>query len=153
MDIGRSQNPDPRWLLPLICRRGHITRNEIGAIRIGQAETYFQIPRTIADKYAAAAARTGESEGEEEALLIERSDAGPREAARTNRQRRPSRSSADNAFVKAKPVGKSFAKKKHAAPGHGAPAPNAGTGAPGQKHKPKSSQNYKHKHNGPRKQP
>lgn len=153
MDIGRSQNADPRWLLPLICRRGHITRNEIGAIRIGQAETYFQIPRTLADKYAAAAARTGESDGEEEALLIERSDAGPREAARTNRQRRPSRSSADNAFVKAKPVGKSFAKKKHAAPGQTAPAPNAGTGAPGQKHKPKSSQNYKHKHNGPRKQP
>ena len=108
MDIGRSQNADPRWLLPLICRRGHITRNEIGAIRIGQAETYFQIPRAIADKYADAAARTGEADGEEEALLIERSEAGPREAARSNRQLRPSRSSADNAFVKAKPSPRKF---------------------------------------------
>ena len=108
MDIGRSQNADPRWLLPLICRRGHITRNEIGAIRIGQAETYFQIPRTIADKYADAAARTGEADGEEEVLLIERSEAGPREAARSNRQLRPSRSSADNAFVKAKPSPRKF---------------------------------------------
>jgi ATP-dependent RNA helicase DeaD len=35
MDIGRRQNADPRWILPLLCRRGHITRNEIGAIRIG----------------------------------------------------------------------------------------------------------------------
>ena len=35
MDIGRSQNADPRWILPLLCRRGHITRNEVGAIRIG----------------------------------------------------------------------------------------------------------------------
>lgn len=117
MDIGRGQNADPRWLLPLICRRGHITRNEIGAIRIGQAETYFQIPRAIADKYAAAAARTAEAEGPEEALLIERSDAGPREAARSNRQRRPSRSSADNAFVKAKPVGRNFKGKPSARPG------------------------------------
>jgi ATP-dependent RNA helicase DeaD len=121
MDIGRSQNADPRWLLPLICRRGHITRNEIGAIRIGQAETYFQIPRTIADKYAAAAARTGQDDGEEEALLIERSEAGPREAARSNRQRRPSRSSADNAFVKAKPPGRNFANKPHARPGKPGP--------------------------------
>src|SRR3546814_6662447 len=28
MDIGRRQNADPRWLLPLLCRRGHITKNE-----------------------------------------------------------------------------------------------------------------------------
>jgi len=110
MDIGRSEGADPRWLLPLICRRGHVTRGEIGAIRIGQAETWFQIPRAIADKYAATAARTGQTEGDEEPLLIERSDAGPREAARHNRQRRPSRSTADNAFVKAKPPARGFGK-------------------------------------------
>ncbi len=136
MDIGRSQNADPRWLLPLICRRGHITRNEIGAIRIGQAETYFQIPRTIADKYAAAAARTGEMDGEEEALLIERSEAGPREAARSNRQLRPSRSSADNAFVKAKPSPRKFNNGNTGVkPGSG-PKP----GKPAHKHKRKFKQ-------------
>ncbi|MCZ8370526.1 MAG: DEAD/DEAH box helicase [Porphyrobacter sp.] len=121
MDIGRSNGADPRWLLPLICRRGHITRNEIGAIRIGQAETYFQIPRTIADKYAAAAARTAEPQGDEEVVHIERSEAGPREAARSNRQRRPSRSSADNAFVKAKAPARSFS-KPGAGPNPGKPA-------------------------------
>ena len=30
MDIGRRRNADPRWILPLLCRRGHITRNEVG---------------------------------------------------------------------------------------------------------------------------
>lgn len=137
MDIGRSNGADPRWLLPLICRRGHITRNEIGAIRIGQAETYFQIPRTIADKYAASAARTAETE--DDTPLIERSDAGPREAARTNRQRRPSRSSADNAFVKAKPVARNFGK---GGPGP-RPAPTGGPAKPGKpahKHKRKFKQ-------------
>ena len=110
MDIGRSEGADPRWILPLICRRGHVTRGEIGAIRIGQTETYFQIPRAIADKYADAAARTAlsESEGEGDVLLIERSEAGPREAARNNRQMRPSRSNADNGFVKAKPSPRKF---------------------------------------------
>ena len=39
MDVGRRQNADPRWILPLICRRGHITKNEVGAIRIAQNET------------------------------------------------------------------------------------------------------------------
>jgi ATP-dependent RNA helicase DeaD len=144
MDIGRSQNADPRWLLPLICRRGHITRNEIGAIRIGQAETYFQIPRTIADKYADAVARTGQADGEEEALLIERSEAGPREAARSNRQRRPSRSSADNAFVKAKPAPRKFANSNGGNAGAPRPAhPGSGPHKPGKpvhKHKRKFKQ-------------
>jgi ATP-dependent RNA helicase DeaD len=62
MDIGRRQNADPRWILPLLCRRGHITRNEIGAIRIGGAVTHFQVPRAIADKFADALTRTAGAE-------------------------------------------------------------------------------------------
>lgn len=130
MDIGRQNNADPRWLLPVLCRRGHITRNEIGAIRIGQEETYFQIPRTIADKFAAAAARTGEAETDEGSVTIERSEAGPREAARSNRQRRPSRSTPDNGFVKAKPAGnKPFVRAKRG-PAGGASPPGDKAGKP-----------------------
>jgi ATP-dependent RNA helicase DeaD len=130
MDIGRQNNADPRWLLPVLCRRGHITRNEIGAIRIGQEETYFQIPRTIADKFAAAAARTGEAETDEGSVTIERSEAGPREAARSNRQRRPSRSTPDNGFVKAKPAGnKPFVRTKRG-PAGGASSPGDKAGKP-----------------------
>ena len=134
MGIGRSNGADPRWLLPLICRRGHVTRGEIGAIRIGQDETYFQIPRALAEKYAATAARTFAAEGDDEPLVIERSDAGPREAARYNRQRRPSRSGNDAGFVKAKPLGnRGFAKD-------GANKPGFGKGGP-HKHKRKFKPN------------
>lgn len=73
MDIGRRQNADPRWVLPLICRRGHITKNEVGAIRIGPNETAFQIPRAMASKFMAAVARS--SEGDED-VRFEQSD-GP----------------------------------------------------------------------------
>ncbi len=88
MDIGRRQNADPRWILPLLCRRGHITRNEIGAIRIGAAETYFQVPRGIANKFASALERTA-GQGDEGEIRIEPSPQAPREAARENRRSGP----------------------------------------------------------------
>ncbi|MEP7222599.1 MAG: DEAD/DEAH box helicase [Novosphingobium sp.] len=87
MDIGRRQNADPRWILPLLCRRGHITKNEIGAIRIAANETMFQVPRTVADKFQAALIRTANADGEEESgILIEAAEGGPRETARENRR-------------------------------------------------------------------
>ena len=70
MDIGRAHNADPRWLLPLLCRRGHITRNEVGAIRIAQNETRFQIPRALAPRFAESVKRTAAAEGEGEVTII-----------------------------------------------------------------------------------
>jgi ATP-dependent RNA helicase DeaD len=84
LDIGRRQSADPRWILPLLCRRGHITRNEIGAIRIGANETHFQIPRAVSGKFSAALARTAREEDGAESVAIEPSE-GPREAARGHR--------------------------------------------------------------------
>ncbi|MGD9809858.1 MAG: DEAD/DEAH box helicase [Sphingobium sp.] len=89
MDIGRRQNADPRWILPLLCRRGHITKNEIGAIRIAANETHFQVPRAIASKFQDALARTanpGADGDDESGITIELSDGGPREGARENRK-------------------------------------------------------------------
>ena len=78
MDIGRAQNADPRWILPLLCRRGHITKSEIGAIRIGQRETHFAVPRPVAGRFSAALKRTASTFGEgEDAVVIEPSPAPP----------------------------------------------------------------------------
>jgi ATP-dependent RNA helicase DeaD len=87
MEIGRRQNADPRWIMPLICRRGHITRNEIGAIRIGQQETFFQIPRAIAGKFAEAIVATASSEENGGYVAIAPSSEPPRMAARDNARR------------------------------------------------------------------
>ena len=86
MDIGRRQNAEPRWILPLICRRGHITRNEIGAIRIGQHETWFQVPRPIAAKFVDAVQRTASPDDEQDAIAIVEAPEGPRVEARENRK-------------------------------------------------------------------
>jgi len=78
MNIGRRQNADPRWVLPLICRRGHVTKAEIGAIRIGQSETQFQVPRAIAQRFASAVLASANDEGEDESgVRIEPMDGAP----------------------------------------------------------------------------
>ena len=84
LDVGRRRNADPRWILPILCRRGGITRNEIGAIRIGPNETYFQVPRTVADSFAKTAAQTAGQDEKGGELTIERSAEGPRVQAREN---------------------------------------------------------------------
>jgi ATP-dependent RNA helicase DeaD len=53
---GRRNNADPKWLIPLICRLGGITKQEIGVIRIFDRETKFEIAGHAAERFAAAAA-------------------------------------------------------------------------------------------------
>lgn len=90
MDIGRRQNADPRWILPLICRRGHVSRGDIGAIRITTNETMFEVPKAIASRFIAAVKRTGEASDEGADVAIEPIDGAPREQAREHkRQGRP----------------------------------------------------------------
>ena len=96
MDIGRRQNADPRWILPLLCRRGHITRNEIGAIRIAANETFFQVPRSIEAKVREALQRTlTEGAEDESGIRIEPSPEGAQQggsqSARQPAARAPSR--------------------------------------------------------------
>ncbi len=89
MDIGRRQNADPRWILPLICRRGHVSRGEIGAIRIAANETLFEIPSAIASRFVAAVKRTGQANDEGADVGIEQIEGKPREQAREHRKGRP----------------------------------------------------------------
>ncbi len=63
LNIGRAQNADPRWLLPLICRAGGVTKTEIGAIRIFDNETRFEIVADVADAFALAARTAKEKQG------------------------------------------------------------------------------------------
>ena len=82
MDVGRRQNADARWILPLLCRRGHVTRSEVGAIRIGQHETHFQVPTAVARKFADAVKRTAGIDGDDESgITIEHSEAPPQQGA------------------------------------------------------------------------
>ena len=43
VDVGRDQKAEARWLLPMLCKAGDITKREIGAIRIQDSETFVEI--------------------------------------------------------------------------------------------------------------
>jgi ATP-dependent RNA helicase DeaD len=51
MTVGRKDKAEARWLLPMLCRAGHITKNEIGAIRIQQSETFVELLPDCVDKF------------------------------------------------------------------------------------------------------
>lgn len=66
INIGREKNADPKWLMPLICRLGHVTKRDIGTIRIFDRDTKFEITADAEAKFRAAIAQ-----GLEEGTKIE----------------------------------------------------------------------------------
>ncbi|MFM9935425.1 MAG: DEAD/DEAH box helicase [Novosphingobium sp.] len=114
VNIGRGQNADPRWILPLLCRRGHVSRTEIGAIRITGDETLFEVPTSIAARFLDAVRRTAEDADEFEIMAV---DGKPRDEAKGRRR--------DNA----RPVPKSaMAPKPYRHPARGEPGKPAAKG-------------------------
>lgn len=53
VSVGRAGRAEARWLLPKICDGGEITKNEIGAIRVQEDETFVQIAKAVAGKFGA----------------------------------------------------------------------------------------------------
>lgn len=51
MPVGRQDNADPKWLVPLICRLGHVTKKDIGEIRIFDRETKFEIATAAEERF------------------------------------------------------------------------------------------------------
>jgi ATP-dependent RNA helicase DeaD len=70
--IGRSNNADPKWLIPLICRLGHVTKKDIGQIRIFDRETKFEITRDAESRFMAALAASPD-----DTVKVERAGAPP----------------------------------------------------------------------------
>jgi ATP-dependent RNA helicase DeaD len=60
LSVGRESSADPKWLIPLICRIGHITKRDIGTIRIFPEETLFEIAPGIAERFYNSARNHGE---------------------------------------------------------------------------------------------
>ncbi len=60
--LGHNHRADPKWLLPLLCRAGGVTKRDIGAIRIFDTDTQFEINRDVSEAFAAATANLPASE-------------------------------------------------------------------------------------------
>ncbi len=62
LTVGRRSNADPKWLIPLICRLGGVTKADIGAIRIFDTDSRFEIMADAAERFAKAVQHAGEGE-------------------------------------------------------------------------------------------
>ncbi|SIO18267.1 ATP-dependent RNA helicase DeaD [Bradyrhizobium erythrophlei] len=86
--IGAKKNAEARWLLPMICRRGGIDKNDIGAIRIMDTTTEFEISGRAAESFAVKIRRPDK----EDNIRIEALPEGPQgEAAAEKRPHAPRR--------------------------------------------------------------
>jgi ATP-dependent RNA helicase DeaD len=74
LSVGRNQNAEPRWLIPMLCRAGQITKQEIGAIKMQQTETFVQISAGHADGFLAA---IGPNRALERGIIVKRLDGAP----------------------------------------------------------------------------
>ena len=77
LSLGRKHRAEPKWILPLICKAGSITRDDVGSIKIFDEETRFQISAAKAADYAETVARDGSGE---KGVTIAPADARPRVA-------------------------------------------------------------------------
>ena len=74
LSVGRKHTAEPRWLLPMLCRAGHITKRDIGAIKILPTETFVELAPTCVDQFLEA---VGPSRKVEKTITVERVDGVP----------------------------------------------------------------------------
>lgn len=74
LSVGRKHNAEPRWLLPTLCRAGHLTKRDIGAIKIQQNETHVELAPECVDRFLEA---IGPTRKMEKSITVNRLDGAP----------------------------------------------------------------------------
>jgi ATP-dependent RNA helicase DeaD len=98
VNLGRQSDADPGRLLSLICRRGNVTRREVGAIRVGLRHSEFEIAGSAAEDFTHTASQPDPRAPH---VWIERVSSSARPEPRE--QRRPSGGPARPTFKPAEP--------------------------------------------------
>jgi ATP-dependent RNA helicase DeaD len=142
--IGAKKNAEARWLLPMICRRGGIDKNDIGAIRIMDTTTEFEISERAAEFFAVKIRRPDK----EDNIRIEPVGEVPRGEGTSEKRPYPPRREAHDSDRSAQVTDQS--RDERAPKRHGKPHHDSGKefgGEPGFKKKKKFP--HKSAHTGP----
>ncbi len=105
LSVGRNESAEPRWLLPMLCRAGHITKHDIGAIRVQQVETFIELAPGCVEQFLTA---LGPEAKMENSIYVKQLDGVPD----LNRGPREDRDSAPRAKKKPYSSDKPRAKKE-----------------------------------------
>ncbi len=87
LSIGRETQAEPRWILPMLCGAGHLTKGQIGAIKINPRETHVELKADCVDGFFAA---IGASRKIEKNIVVTRLHGAP-PASSQGRDERPKR--------------------------------------------------------------
>jgi len=74
LSVGRKQKAEARWLLPMLCRAGQITKHDIGAIRIHENETHIELAPGCIDLFLES---IGPNHTVEKTITVTRHDGKP----------------------------------------------------------------------------
>src|SRR5690606_5981910 len=74
LSIGRDRQAEPRWLIPMLCKAGGISKRQLGSIRIDQNETFVEIDAASIDAFMR---RIGEGGRLEKSIHARRIDHPP----------------------------------------------------------------------------
>lgn len=104
LSLGRDDNAEPRWILPMLCGAGQMTKQQIGAIRIHTKETHVELSAECASKFFKLIEKDGGTL--EKNIKVTRLDKAPdAPKGRIDRSNRPNRHSDKRSGGK-KPYGK-----------------------------------------------
>lgn len=116
LSVGRKHRADPKWLIPVICKAGGVTKRDVGAIVIEDEVTRFEIASGAASDFAVAIERPGAVEKGMRISADFSPDQGPaagRAAAPRKPKRGPNKPFAPKTGPEgARPGGKPFATKR-----------------------------------------
>jgi ATP-dependent RNA helicase DeaD len=62
LSVGQDMSAEARWILPMLCGRGNITRRNIGAIKIHKNETHVELSADCVDRFFKAVGDGGKIE-------------------------------------------------------------------------------------------
>jgi ATP-dependent RNA helicase DeaD len=85
--VGRKHKAEPRWLLPMLCKAGNVTKTAIGSIRIFDTESIFEVAAPKADAFAKSIEKNGS--GERGVTISAVDGPGERRSGPPPSQRRP----------------------------------------------------------------
>ncbi|MEP4885159.1 MAG: C-terminal helicase domain-containing protein, partial [Alphaproteobacteria bacterium] len=104
LSVGRDERAEARWLMPMLCRAGHLTKADIGAIRIQAGETHVELAASSVDRFLEGIGPSGKVEKN---IVVTRREGDPTGGADKPRE------TTAKPYANKKPYGdKPYSKKK-----------------------------------------
>lgn len=111
LSVGHKHSAEPRWLLPMLCRAGNITKNDIGVIKVHQSETHVELAPACVERFLEAVGPTGKVEKFVNVTQLEGVPTAPLETG--ERKSEPRKPHEKKSYEKKRHKKKSYEKKRH----------------------------------------